>query len=191
MDSHQLFCQEMAGVKPLVSDRRVSTAPAAPPSEAQLARRAAAQQALDASVDSLSMASVEMLRPCDLLGFKREGIQDGVYRKLRLGKYALQAVLDLHRYTLVEARTALLQFVADCMARDVRTALVLHGKGERSQPQALLKSYVSAWLPQIPDVMAIHSADRRHGGSGALYVLLRKSERRKADNRERHQKRRG
>lgn len=81
--------------------------------------------------------------------------------------------------------------MADCIARDVRTALVLHGKGERSQPQALLKSYVSAWLPQIPDVMAIHSADRRHGGSGALYIPLRKSERRKADNRERHQKRRG
>ncbi|ACR71042.1 DNA endonuclease SmrA [Edwardsiella ictaluri] len=191
MDSHQLFCQEMAGVKPLVPDRRVSTARATPPSEAQLARRAAAQRTLDVSLDSLSMASVEMLRPCDLLGFKREGIQDGVYRKLRLGKYALQAVLDLHRHTLIEARTALLQFVADCIARDVRTALVLHGKGERSQPQALLKSYVSAWLPQIPDVMAIHSADRRHGGSGALYILLRKSERRKADNRERHQKRRG
>ncbi|WCF12184.1 hypothetical protein N4G58_13865 [Edwardsiella piscicida] len=30
MDSHQLFCQEMAGVKLLVSDRRVSTAHAAP-----------------------------------------------------------------------------------------------------------------------------------------------------------------
>ena len=55
----------------------------------------------------------------------------------------------------------------------------------------LLKSYVSAWLPQLPAVMAIHSAERRHGGSGALYVLLRKSERKKAENRERHQKRLG
>lgn len=77
MDSHQLFCQEMAGVKPLVPDRRVSTARATPPSEAQLARRAAAQRTLDVSLDSLSMASVEMLRPCDLLGFKREGIKTG------------------------------------------------------------------------------------------------------------------
>ncbi|MGL4794249.1 MAG: DNA endonuclease SmrA, partial [Aeromonas jandaei] len=33
--------------------------------------------------------------------------------------------------------------------------------------------------------------ERRHGGSGALYVLLRKSERKKAENRERHQKRLG
>ncbi|QPR29672.1 DNA endonuclease SmrA [Edwardsiella hoshinae] len=183
MESESLFHQEMIGVKPLVSDR-VRFAAQSAPSAAQLARRAAAQQVLVARPDYLSLEAVEMLSPHDLVGFKREGIQEGVYRKLRLGKYALQAVLDLHRHTLSEARSALLQFIADCV-------LVLHGKGERSQPQALLKSYVSAWLPQIPEVMALHSAERRHGGSGALYVLLRKSERRKADNRERHQKRLG
>ncbi|AOV98682.1 DNA mismatch repair protein MutS [Edwardsiella hoshinae] len=190
MESESLFHQEMIGVKPLVSDR-VRFAAQSAPSAAQLARRAAAQQVLVARPDYLSLEAVEMLSPHDLVGFKREGIQEGVYRKLRLGKYALQAVLDLHRHTLSEARSALLQFIADCLARDIRTVLVLHGKGERSQPQALLKSYVSAWLPQIPEVMALHSAERRHGGSGALYVLLRKSERRKADNRERHQKRLG
>jgi hypothetical protein len=43
----------------------------------------------------------------------------------------------------------------------------------------------------LPAVMAMHSAERRHGGGGALYVLLRKSERKKAENRERHQKRLG
>ena len=74
---------------------------------------------------------------------------------------------------------------------DIRCLLILHGKGERSTPRALLKSHVSAWLPQLPAVMAMHSAERRHGGSGALYVLLRKSERKKAENRERHQKRLG
>lgn len=72
-----------------------------------------------------------------------------------------------------------MQFIADCEVRDIRCLLILHGKGERSTPRALLKSYVSAWLPQLPAVMAIHSAERRHGGSGALYVLLRKSERKK------------
>jgi len=79
----------------------------------------------------------------------------------------------------------------ECEVRDIRCLLILHGKGERSTPRALLKSHVSAWLPQLPSVMAMHSAERRHGGSGALYVLLRKSERKKAENRERHQKRLG
>jgi len=93
--------------------------------------------------------------------------------------------------TLNEARIALVQFIAECEVRDIRCLLILHGKGERSTPRALLKSHVSAWLPQLPSVMAMHSAERRHGGSGALYVLLRKSERKKAENRERHQKRLG
>ena len=132
-----------------------------------------------------------MLDPHDIVGFKRDGVQEGVYKKLRLGKYELQASLDLHQKTLNEARQTLVQFISDCEVRDIRCLLILHGKGERSTPRALLKSHVSAWLPQLPAVMAIHSAERRHGGSGALYMLLRKSERKKTENRERHQKRLG
>ncbi|MFR9717820.1 DNA endonuclease SmrA [Aeromonas diversa] len=188
-DEHHLFMAEMSGVKPIHSDRAHSAKTPHHPSDAQLARREAAMKEQGGELDALSMEAVEMLRPGDPVGFKRDGVQEGVYKKLRLGKYELQACLDLHQHTLREARMALLQFVRDCLERDIRSVLVLHGKGERSQPQALLKSYVSAWLPQIPEVMAIHSADRRHGGSGALYVLLRKSERKKAENRERHLRR--
>ncbi|ALP42841.1 hypothetical protein WL1483_3422 [Aeromonas schubertii] len=190
-DEHQLFMAEMSGVKPISSDR-VQTPPTAHlPSDAQLARRDAAMGTQGCALDYLSMEAVDMLRPDDSVGFKRDGVQEGVYKKLRLGKYELQACLDLHQHTLREARMVLLQFVRDCQERDIRAVLVLHGKGERSQPQALLKSYVSAWLPRIPEVMAIHSAERRHGGSGALYVLLKKSERKKAENRERHMRRLG
>lgn len=190
-DENQLFMQEMSGVKPLTSDRVLQRPSHHAPSDAQLARREAAMRDSGAALDYLTMEAIDMLRPDSLVGFKRAGVQEGVYKKLRLGKYELQASLDLHQHTLREARMVLLQFVRDCLERDIRSVLILHGKGERSQPQALLKSYVSAWLPHIPEVMAIHSAERRHGGSGALYVLLRKSERKKAENRERHMRRLG
>ena len=52
-----------------------------------------------------------------------------VYKKLRLGKYELQASLDLHQKTLNEARQSLVQFIADCELRDIRCLLILHGKG--------------------------------------------------------------
>ncbi|MDO2947046.1 DNA endonuclease SmrA [Aeromonas simiae] len=188
-DDYQLFMQEMSGVKPITSDQIPPSSPLPHPSEAQLARREAAMREDGHEPDGLTMEAVEMLRPSDPVGFKRDGVQEGVYKKLRLGKYELQASLDLHQHTLREARVALLQFIRDCLERDIRSVLILHGKGERSQPQALLKSYVSAWLPHIPEVMAMHSAERRHGGSGALYVLLRKSDRKKAENRERHLRR--
>jgi DNA-nicking Smr family endonuclease len=52
----------------------------------------------------------------------------------------------------------------------------------------VLKSYTAKWLIDMPQVMAYHSAQRHHGGAGALYVLVRKSERKKQENRERHLK---
>lgn len=189
-DELSLFLQEVADVRPLPSDHIAPVAGNSQPTEAQLARREAAT-AEQLTLDHLGTEAVEMLDPHAIVGFKRDGVQEGVYKKLRLGKYELQGSLDLHHKTLNEARIALVQFIAECEVRDIRCLLILHGKGERSTPRALLKSHVSAWLPQLPSVMAMHSAERRHGGSGALYVLLRKSERKKAENRERHQKRLG
>ena len=189
-DELSLFLQEVADVRPLRSDHITPGAGNNLPTEAQLARRHAAT-AEQLTLDHLSMEAVPMLDPHDIVGFKRDGVQEGVYKKLRLGKYELQGSLDLHQKTLNEARQTLVQFIQECEVRDIRCLLILHGKGERSTPRALLKSHVSAWLPQLPAVMAIHSAERRHGGSGALYVLLRKSERKKTENRERHQKRLG
>ncbi len=52
-----------------------------------------------------------------------------------------------------------------------------------------MKSFLANWLTQIKDVQCVHSAQRFHGGSGAVYVMLRKSQEKKLENRERHQKR--
>ena len=41
-------------------------------------------------------------------------------------------------------------------------------------------------LPSLPVVMAFHSAQKHHGGAGALYVLLKKNAEKKQENRERH-----
>ena len=111
-----------------------------------------------------------------------------VYRKLRLGKYETEAVLDLHRKSVKQAREEVYDFITTCMAHSLRTVMILHGKGERSDPPALLKSYVNKWLPSLDNVMAYHSAQLRHGGSGALYVLLRKSDHQKMQNRIKHSK---
>ena len=69
--------------------------------------------------------------------------------------------------------------------------VIVHGKGERSNPPALMKSFVAQWLMQIKEVQCVHSAQRFHGGTGAVYVLLRKSAEKKIETRERHQKRLG
>ncbi|WP_217516800.1 DNA endonuclease SmrA [Vibrio metschnikovii] len=189
-DDLELFQQMMDDVKPLAHDVAQLNKPHTI-TEAQLAKRQAAITLSTQEPDSLSIDCAPMLKPDDIIEYKKAGIQDGVYKKLRLGKYPLQARLDLHRKTLKQARDEVIHFIAQCIKMDLRTVLIVHGRGERSTPQALMKSFVASWLTQIDEVQCAHSAQRFHGGSGAVYLLLKKSKNQKSENRERHQKRLG
>ena len=112
------------------------------------------------------------------IGFKRSGIQDGVFRKLRLGRFEIEARLDLHRRTLEQAINEIERFIKDCLEHGVRTVLILPGKGDRSElAPAVLKSHLVHWLKELDDVQAYHTAQAQDGGAGAFYVLLRKAER--------------
>lgn len=187
-----LFRQAMGDVKPIKSADRVNLRKenSTPSPGLELRRKAALEQAAEDG-QTLSGDYVRPVAPHDILEFKRPGIQHGVYKNLRLGKYSVDAQLDLHRMTVEQARQALSRFIADCMAHNIRCALINHGKGENRQPRpALLKSCVAHWLPQLSVVMAFHSAQKQHGGSGATYILLKKSEKKRQENFERHQKRR-
>ncbi|GAA4873241.1 DNA endonuclease SmrA [Ferrimonas pelagia] len=191
MDQHEhsQFLEAMSDVVPMSTGDKVVDRAATSVTEAQLARRRAAMAESAEASDELSLEAVEPIDPEDVIGWTRGGMQHGVYKNLRLGKYEIDARLDLHGHTVEQARRALLQFVADCQRNDIRCALVLHGKGLNSKPfRGVLKSYLAKWLPNVPEVLAYHSALRQHGGTGAVYVLMRKSARQKQENRERHQK---
>lgn len=184
-----LFLAEMDGVAPLAeSHLRVRAESPEAPSLAQLARRqAAANSAKDNN--TLTLGEVPPVDPFDEIAFKRDGVQTGVYRKLRLGRYPQEATLDLHRMTVREAREAVWRFVHDAQRAGLRSVIITHGRGDRSETPGRLKSYVAHWLPTLPLVLAFHSAQRHHGGYGACYVLLRKNAEKRQDNQERHARR--
>jgi len=186
----QLFLQEMQGVKPLQTKERVELRKADTSQVSAAARRQAAQQQPEEQDGNrLQTSEVKRVGPHDVIGYKRPGIQDGVFRKLRLGKYETEARLDLHRRTIDEARRELYRFIQDCMAHDIRSVLVLPGKGDRNiNDPAVLKSYLVHWLEELDEVQAYHTAQPHHGGAGAFYVLLRKSERKKQAAREQFSK---
>lgn len=191
-DDEELFRQEFSDVKPLKKSNRVrNNKPLVDPRSKAVARRAAVTEesgAADQGVPDHQVVSddyLEMVKPTDMLSFKKPGVQDGVFRKLRLGKYEIEGRLDLHRKTVEEARREVHSFLSEAMSYDARTVLILHGKGERNpERQAVIKSHVRKWLLEHPDVLAFHSAKQKHGGVGALYVLLRKSEAAKEKTRE-------
>ncbi|NHN39098.1 DNA endonuclease SmrA [Pseudomaricurvus alcaniphilus] len=184
------FRAAMGDVKPIKAEPRVVLKNSAESRFNSLERRKAATADMRRSNNLLSGDFVEQLDPHALLEFKRPGVQNGVYRNLRLGKYSIEARLDLHNHTIEQARNALFTFVKDCLQHDIRCALVTHGRGEGRQQPALIKSCVAHWLPQLDEVLAFHSAQKHHGSTGATYIMLRKSDRKRRDNLEKHQKRR-
>ena len=181
-----LFSSEMSGVTPLKREPRERLLKADRTDSA--VRRQAAAASPARSDNRLSDDGITPLDAWYVLEFKRPGIQNGVYRKLRLGHYDIEARLDLHRMTVSEARTEVWSFFKEARRLGLRTLLITHGKGLSNKEKSgsgVLKGYVNHWLRDIEDVQAFHSAQVQHGGTGAVYVLLRKSEEKKRENRER------
>lgn len=110
----------------------------------------------------------------DELLYKKPGIQDKVFRKLRRGQIAVAAELDLHGYTVLHARDSLSDFLQECVTRNRRCVRIIHGKGLRSgQGRPTIKSRIGKWLQQRQEVLAYCSARQVDGGTGAIYVLLK------------------
>lgn len=188
-DDTNLFREEMGDVTPHKGGERVRLAKQAEPTPGLELRRRAAQTEPAHSVDGLaSEQHIPMVKPRDVLEFKREGVQYGVYKNLRLGKYAIDSRLDLHRLTVEQARQQVYRFIQDCVKHDIRCALITHGRGENRDQPALLKSCTNHWLRKLDEVLAFHSAQPQHGGTGATYVMLRKNEQKRVENQERHHK---
>lgn len=189
-DEKDLFAEEMAGVRPLKREPRVrlrkDPSGSGDPSLSQ--RREAAVRELGRDNNTLSEEGIEPLDPWYVLEFKRPGVQHGVYRKLKQGRYEMDARLDLHRMSAARARREVFDFLEEARRLGLRTILLVHGKGDGRAGQersSILKGCVNQWLRELEVVQAFHSAQPRHGGTGAVYVLLRKSEEKKRENRER------
>ena len=183
----EFFQEEMLGVTPLKRDARERLLRKVNEGDGE-ARRLAAEGEHEGPLNSLVDEGVEPLDAWYVLAFKRPGIQHGVYKKLRQGRYEIDARLDLHRLSVKQARMDVHSFIQDAMQYGLRTVLILHGKGQRKTEQektAVLKGYVQHWLQELEAVQAFHSAQPVHGGTGAVYVLLRKSLQKKRENRER------
>ncbi|HPQ94316.1 MAG TPA: Smr/MutS family protein [Thiolinea sp.] len=115
------------------------------------------------------------LQPGDILSYKRAGIQHRVFNKLRRGEYRVAAELDLHGLSAREARGYLAEFLVTIYPLKGECVRIIHGKGNRSSHKGpVLKVKINNWLRQHDRVQAFHSARPVDGGTGAVYVLLRR-----------------
>ena len=101
------------------------------------------------------------------------GLQKKLQRRIRGGQVRPEDSLDLHGCRQQEALQMLDSFVERALARGKRLVVVIHGRGLRSEREAVLKPLVQRWLGSRPDVLAWCPAQARDGGAGASYVYLR------------------
>jgi DNA-nicking Smr family endonuclease len=110
-------------------------------------------------------------------------IERRLKRKLARGREAIDGVIDLHGLNQAEAHQALRGFLRRSQASGLRLVIVVTGKGvDEAGPWAhergVLRRLTPHWLRE-PDlrevVLGFEEAGRAHGGSGALYVRLRRA----------------
>ena len=103
------------------------------------------------------------------------GIDRASVLRLKRGAYPIEARLDLHGMTRAEAHPALAAFIAASVAAGQRCVLVITGLGPNRD--GVLRRAVPRWLAEAgfrQQILAIVPAQPRHGGEGALYLLLRR-----------------
>jgi DNA-nicking Smr family endonuclease len=168
IDDDELFRQTMQGVTPLKAENRVKHKPA------KARPRVRHHEELSVDENRFSDAAIPEA-VAETLNFARSGVQQNTLKKMRQGKLPIDNNIDLHGMTVTEARSYLLQFLAECEHDSSRVVIIVHGKGYRSRGKIpVIKTMLNRWLRESPEVLAFHSAKPKHGGSGALYVLLKK-----------------
>lgn len=170
-DEEELFRKAMRDVRKLPASHG-KPEPPKPPPEARFTR---ADQLNVLQESLLAPDDPAMLETGDEMSFHRPGVPAAIVKRLRRGEYAVDAEIDLHGMTAVEARIAMKQFIDDAVIRHMTCVRIIHGKGRRSGPRGpVLKNVVNLWLQRTNSVVAFGSAPPVHGGSGAVYVLLKR-----------------
>lgn len=167
----RLFRESVGDVRPLSHDLAEVAAPRPAPVPRQRLRdeREVLREMAAGLYDGAEIETGEELV------FARPGVQLTLMRKLRRGQFAIEGELDLHGYTVSEARESLFLFLHDARASGRRCVRVVHGKGNGSHGrQPVLKGKVNHWLRQIDAVLAFASTRPVDGGTGAVYVLLKR-----------------
>jgi DNA-nicking Smr family endonuclease len=171
-DDIALFRQSVGAVLPVRQDSVISHPHKPKPWPTQ--RVADERQVLEEMASGFS--DHEFVETGEELSFKRNGVQNRLLQKLKRGHIRIEMELDLHGMTIAVAKQALGQFLSKAQTINKRCVRIIHGKGKGSKEGIpVLKVRLNNWLMQRDDVLAFCSARAIDGGTGAVYVLLRKN----------------
>jgi len=167
----ELFRDAVGEVTPVTTGKHHQT-PKKPPA---IPRQSQADEisVMDELLSDFS--ETDLLETGEHMSYTCPGVKRSELKKLKSGKYAIQATLDLHGFNREESRNMISKFLRESQERRHHCIRVIHGKGRKTVNQPpVLKPAVAEWLMRQKSVLAFCSARDSDGGTGALYILLRK-----------------
>ena len=106
------------------------------------------------------------------------GFSPKLMRRLKRGQIPVQDHIDLHGLTRQEAEKRVRDFLLQTHRLGLRCVLIVHGRGHNSPDSfPVLKERLPVWLNRGPArkiVLAFATARPYDGGTGAIYILLRR-----------------
>jgi DNA-nicking Smr family endonuclease len=183
-DDAALFRDAIRGARPIPAEQRNQAAPR-PPLAASAPVLSESDEALAELTDLVTdIAAFDVSDTDEHVEGAVLGLDPRLLRRLRAGEFAYQAHIDLHGMTAEQAKIAVREFVLASMTIGRRCVLIVHGRGRNSPDQRpVLKDAVKLWLTRGElgrRVLALSSARSYDGGSGAMYVLLRRERQKKS-----------
>jgi DNA-nicking Smr family endonuclease len=172
----ELFRKSVGKVKPLSQDKMLLSQPK------QNKKQSAPSNThtdIDAKLYKYHLRDNDsQIGPHDVLIFKRDGLQNKVLKRLKKGQVPVIAELDLHGHTINKAKLSIDRFILQ--NQNIHTPgciRIIHGKGYGSQDATpVIKQYIPGWLQEYPDVLAYCSCPVSDGGTGAVYVLMKRGQ---------------
>jgi DNA-nicking Smr family endonuclease len=171
-----LFKEAMKNVKPL-RNRKATVIKKSTPVSLPKKKRNFFEPAPQIRDNLFSDNINEFTSTDEKLFFTRGGLQLKLLRDFQQGKIRPIRTLDLHGMAVTKAREAVTEFLLTAVENNDRCVCIIHGKGKFSENHPpILKSHLNSWLRQYKNVLAFSSAQPKDGGTGALYVLLKRED---------------
>jgi DNA-nicking Smr family endonuclease len=179
LDDSSVFSQAMSGVVP-IGKKAVRKTPAhekkaAPPYPAPDVEQEVMEHLRDLVDGTIDM---DITFSDEYIEGSISGVDRNTMKRLKRGLIPVQDHIDLHGLTQKDAEVKVRDFLIKSQTRGILCVLIVHGRGLNSPDNIpVLKERLPVWLNRGPArriVKAFASARPYDGGTGAIYVLLKK-----------------
>jgi DNA-nicking Smr family endonuclease len=177
-----LWQRVIASVKPLHAKAKHPPAVVVPPAE-PVAAPAATPAAKVKRVSAPAPRSQRPAAPPKAPALDARTLDGSWERRLSRGLVSPESAIDLHGHSLHSAHDRLDAGLAQAIAQGDRVLLLITGKpprpeSERPHARGAIRAAVGDWLAasrHASRIAAVRQAHPRHGGNGALYIVLRRT----------------